>query len=135
MKWLPVTVVALLFAVGCSLVLWRTEWFQQRFFPRTYWHQKVTELKKKVAASEFSLGHFAIELEKKRRTADLEATQKANISELVGMDSARATKEAIEQISKEIKGLTDVLRIMQEGLEKDRERLASAEEQLVLYAK
>jgi hypothetical protein len=127
--------VALLVAIGCSVVLWRTEWFQQRFFPETYWRQKVNELKQKVAASQFSLGDFAIELEKKRRTADLEVAQKTNRSRLVGMDSTRASKEAAEQVSQEIKGLTDGLRIMQEILEKDREKLAAAEEQLARYGK
>ena len=107
MKRWHVIVVALLFAIGCSVVVWRTESFQQRFFPETYWHQKVNELRQKIAAREFMLSNTAIELEKKRRTADLEVAQKTNTSRLVGMDPERASKEASEQVSKEIKGLTD----------------------------
>lgn len=135
MKLPHIIAVAVLFAMGCSVAVWRTEWFQQRVFPETHWRQKVNELKQRVAASEFSLGDMAIELEKKRRTADLEVMQTTNRSKLIGMDSERASEEAAEQISKEIKGLTDVFRMMQEGLEKNREKLAAAEEQLARYAK
>jgi hypothetical protein len=135
MKRSYVIVFALLFAISCTVGLWRTEWFQQRFFPETYWYQKVNDLKQQVAASEFSLGHIAIELEKKRRTADLEVAQKVNMSKLAGMDSERASKDAAEEISNEIKGLTDVLQMMQGGLEKDREKLAAAEAQLARYVR
>jgi hypothetical protein len=130
-----VILAVLLFVIGSSFGLWRTDWFQEHVFPETYWRQKVNELKGSVSGGEWMISHTVFEIEKKRRTAELDVAQKVELSRRIGMDLDRAGKEAAEEIAKEIDGLTQLLRIMHEGLKKDREKLAVAQQQFARYAK
>jgi hypothetical protein len=133
MKRSYVIALALLVAAGGSISLWHSEWFQRRFFPETYWRQQVNERQKNLAASELMLSNMAIEVEKKRRTADLDVMQMTGSARALGMDSELASKEAAERVSQEIKGLTEGYQIVREMLEKNRKELAEAETQLARY--
>jgi len=115
----PIVIVGLIAAVVITAILiWRTDWFQQRFFPENYWTQRVAKLESSVRGYEFSIEHFRLEFAKKTLTAEIEVAQMAmyGIQEL----AAERVKTEIDVISNLIKNSED--RLTEAKVELDRAR-------------
>jgi len=130
----PIVVVGIIAAVVITAILiWRTDWFQQRIFPENYWTQRVAKLESSVQAQEFVIEHLRLELAKKTLTAIIEVSQKVKIATEVGMDTRKAAKEAADEVKAEILALKDLIKISEETLEEMKVELDRARSELTKH--
>lgn len=116
-----------------SILVWRTEWFQQAVFPKRYWAEKVNKLERSIRVQEFMIRDTSIELAKMMATIKFDIAQEANLAEMTGIDSEKMIEEAAKTKMQEIENLRKSIDMMEKILSKEQKELEMARQKMAEY--
>lgn len=123
----------LLVLVFAARWVWGQDSVQRVVNPREYWTQEVKKLERELSLAEHSVRAALYDLQEYSRTADLRMTRHLDQLLLAGIPADRAAQLASDYLQLEFQRLTEQLEASQYVLERTRQQLLSAREELSRY--
>ena len=119
----PVVWVGLIVVSVAAYVVWNTEWFHKSVFPEEFWAARVIEDKRMVLFTENATRSCQLDLEKLRRTRDIDLYQRR----LDGMTDQEAAEDLRVELQATLlicKAMSDSYEHFAKSLERTRNELA-----------